>query len=128
MGEASDAACKVLDQTGQSSVVYEAVARYIVEIAKSGERDPQQLRDSAPTAVGRKRFIPLPPRNQPSQCQLDHVERRRVVAIARSPFAESASFLFRFFFCSINHNHAKPRAKITITIKTAYSIIGAALN
>jgi hypothetical protein len=43
-------------------------------------------------------------------------------------FCGSASFLFRFFFCSMNHNHAKPTAKITITIKTAYSIIGATLN
>jgi hypothetical protein len=47
MGEAFDAACKVLDETGQSSVVYEAVARCIIEIAKSGERDPNQLRDRA---------------------------------------------------------------------------------
>src|SRR4249919_3608387 len=61
MGEAFDAACKVLDETGQSSVIYEAVARCIIEIAKSGERDTQRLRDSAVTAVGRKRLIPLPP-------------------------------------------------------------------
>jgi len=63
MGEAFDAACKVLDETGQSSVIYEAVARCIIEIAKSGERDPQRLRDSALTAVGHKRLIPLAPRN-----------------------------------------------------------------
>jgi hypothetical protein len=47
MGEAFDAACKVLDETGQSSVNYEAVAKCIIEIAKSGERDPNQLRDRA---------------------------------------------------------------------------------
>ena len=47
MGEAFDAACKVLNETGQSSVIYEAVARCIIEIAKSGERDPNQLRDRA---------------------------------------------------------------------------------
>ena len=63
MGEAFDAACSVLDQTGQSSVVYEAVARCTIEIAKSGERNPQQLRHSAFAAVGHKRLIPLPPRN-----------------------------------------------------------------
>ena len=63
MGDAFDAACKVLDETGQSSVIYETVARCIIEIAKSGERDPQQLRDSALTAVGHKRLIPLAPRN-----------------------------------------------------------------
>ena len=61
MGEAFDAACKVLDETGQPSVVYEEVARCIIEIAKSGERDPQQLRDSALTAY--KRLIPLLLRN-----------------------------------------------------------------
>ena len=63
MGEAFDAACKVLDEAGQSSVVYEAVAKCIIEIAKSGERDPQHLRDSALTSVGHKRLMPLPPRN-----------------------------------------------------------------
>ena len=63
MGEAFDAACKVLDETEQSSVIYEAVARCIIEIAKSGECDLQRLRDSALTAVGHKRLIPLPPRN-----------------------------------------------------------------
>jgi hypothetical protein len=40
-------------------------------------------------------------------------------------FCRSASLLIRFFFCSMNHNQAKPMAKITITIKMAYSIIGA---
>jgi hypothetical protein len=63
MGEAFDAACKVLDEAGQSSVVYEAVAKCIIEIAKSGERDPNQLRDRALTACGHKRLIPLLPRN-----------------------------------------------------------------
>ena len=63
MGEAFDAACKVLNEAGQSSVVYEAIAICIIEIAKSGERDPQQLRDSALTAFGHKRLIPLPRRN-----------------------------------------------------------------
>ena len=63
MGEAFDAAWKVLDETGQSSDIYEAVARCIIEIAKSGERDTQQLRNSALTAVGHKRLIPLAPRN-----------------------------------------------------------------
>jgi hypothetical protein len=47
-------------------------------------------------------------------------------AIARSPLAEVLPF--RFFFCSMNHHHAKPMAKIAITIKMANSIIGAALS
>ena len=62
MGEAFEAACKVLAETRHSSVVYEAVAKCI-EIAKAGERDPKQRRDSALTVVGHKRFIPLLPRN-----------------------------------------------------------------
>ena len=63
MGEAFDAACKVLDEAGQSSVVYEAVAKCIIDIAKSGERDPNHLRDLALAAFGHKRLIPLLPRN-----------------------------------------------------------------
>ena len=55
MGEAFEAACRDLDEAGQSSVVYEAVAKRIIEIAKSGERDPNQLRDRALTAFGHKR-------------------------------------------------------------------------
>jgi len=61
MGEAFDAACKVLDEARQLSVVYEAVAKCIIEIAKSGERDPNQLRDRALTACGHKRLISLLP-------------------------------------------------------------------
>ena len=49
-------------------------------------------------------------------------------ALSLDLFLLKRFFLFRFFFCSMNHNHAKPTAKITITIKTAYSIIGATLN
>ena len=63
MGEAFDAACKVLNEAGQSSVVYEAIAKCIIEIAKSGERDPTHLRDRALTACGHKRLIALLPRN-----------------------------------------------------------------
>jgi hypothetical protein len=44
---------KHLDEAGQSSVVYEAVAK--LEMAKSGERDPNQLRDRALAAFGHKR-------------------------------------------------------------------------
>ena len=54
MGEAFDAACKDLDETGQPSIVYHAVAKCIIEVAKSGERDPEKLRDRALTAFGHK--------------------------------------------------------------------------
>jgi len=53
IGEAFEAACRDLDETEQPSVVYEAVARRIIELAKSGERDPNKLRDRALTAFGR---------------------------------------------------------------------------
>ena len=52
MGEAFEAACKDLDEAGQSSVVYEAVAKRIIEIAKSGERDPNQ----PPSTYSGRRF------------------------------------------------------------------------
>ena len=51
MGEAFDAACKVLDKAGQSSVAYEAVAKCIIEIAKSGERDANQQTAHTATAA-----------------------------------------------------------------------------
>jgi hypothetical protein len=97
MGEAFEAACKVFDEAGQSSVVYEAVAKCIIEIAKSGERDPNQLRDSALTAVGHERFIPLRVTN-PHRISLIMWSGGRVVAIARSPFAEALLFSFAFSF------------------------------
>ena len=52
MGEAFEAACKDLDGAGQHT--YEVIARRIIEAAKSGERDPEKLRDWALTAFGRK--------------------------------------------------------------------------
>jgi hypothetical protein len=54
MGDAFDAACKDLHDTGQPSIVYEVVATRIIEAAKSGERDPERLRDWALTAFGGK--------------------------------------------------------------------------
>jgi len=53
MGEAFDAACKDLHDT-TTEHVYEVVATRIIEAAKSGERDPEKLRDWALTAFGRK--------------------------------------------------------------------------
>jgi hypothetical protein len=54
MGEAFDAARKDLQDTGQPDLVYEVIAKRIIEAAKSGERDPEKLRDWALTAFGRK--------------------------------------------------------------------------
>jgi hypothetical protein len=44
MGEAFDEVCKSLRDKGQPEVVYEVIARRIIEAAKKGERDPQRLR------------------------------------------------------------------------------------
>ena len=54
MGEAFEAACKVLDEAGQSSVVYEAVAKCIIEIAKSGEREVRRRVGGAAAAGDRR--------------------------------------------------------------------------
>jgi hypothetical protein len=47
MGEAFDAACKALDDTGQPQIVREVIAQRIVEAASHGERDPVRLREAA---------------------------------------------------------------------------------
>jgi hypothetical protein len=47
MGEAFDAACKALHDTGQPTVVYEVLARRIIAAANKGERDVRRLRDTA---------------------------------------------------------------------------------
>jgi hypothetical protein len=52
MGEAFDAACKVLNVTGQSQlVVQDAIARRIIAAARKGERDVNRLRDVAVAAL-----------------------------------------------------------------------------
>jgi hypothetical protein len=55
MGEAFDAACKDLHDTGQPDNVFEVAATRIIEAAKSGERGPDKLRDWALTAFGQKK-------------------------------------------------------------------------
>ena len=44
MGEAFDAACKGLRDTGQPIVVQEVIAKRIIKAAMKGERDPARLR------------------------------------------------------------------------------------
>ncbi len=44
MGEAFDAVCKSLHDKGQPDVVYEVIARRIIDAARKGERDPARLR------------------------------------------------------------------------------------
>jgi hypothetical protein len=54
MGQAFEAACKDLHDTGQPDLVCEVIAKRIIEAANVGERDPEKLRDWALTAFGRK--------------------------------------------------------------------------
>lgn len=52
MGEAFDRACKELDDKGQPEIVYEVIAKRIIEAVKNGERDPVRLRNAALAALG----------------------------------------------------------------------------
>lgn len=58
MGEAFDAACKELHDTGQPAVVQEVMAKRIVAAARSGERDVTRLRNAALAALGKERLRP----------------------------------------------------------------------
>jgi hypothetical protein len=51
MGEAFDAACKAMHDTGQPHVVYEVMAKRIIAAATKGERDVTRLRDAALAAL-----------------------------------------------------------------------------
>jgi hypothetical protein len=49
MGEAFDSACH---DTGQPPIVYEVIAKRIIDAAKVGERDLVRLRNAGLTALG----------------------------------------------------------------------------
>jgi hypothetical protein len=53
MGEAFDAACNELHDTGQPAIVQEIMAKRIIAAARTGERDVTRLRDIALAALGR---------------------------------------------------------------------------
>jgi hypothetical protein len=53
MGEAFDAACKALRSRGEPEVLYEIMARRIVDAARKGERDVQRLREAALKALSK---------------------------------------------------------------------------
>jgi hypothetical protein len=55
MGDAFDRACKELHDTGQPPIVYEVIARRIIDGARSGERDPVRLRNVGLAALGLQR-------------------------------------------------------------------------
>jgi hypothetical protein len=52
MGEAFDAACGGLQDTGQPALVREIIAKRITEAAKKSERDPARLRAAGLAALG----------------------------------------------------------------------------
>jgi hypothetical protein len=52
MGEAFDRARKDLRDTGQPPIVYEVIAKRIIDAAKNGERDPVRLRNAGLSALG----------------------------------------------------------------------------
>lgn len=50
MGDAFDAVCSALHDTGQPEIVHEVIARRILAAARKGERDPRRLREAAMAA------------------------------------------------------------------------------
>ena len=52
MGEAFDRACKDLHDKGQPEIVYEVIAKRIIEAVKNGERDPIRLRSAGLAELG----------------------------------------------------------------------------
>ncbi len=55
MGEAFEAACRHIPDTGQAATTRELIARRIIENAKGGERDPARLCEAALIDVGLRR-------------------------------------------------------------------------
>ena len=45
MGEAFDCACKELHDSGQPPIVYEVIAKRIIDAVRDGERDVMRLRN-----------------------------------------------------------------------------------
>jgi hypothetical protein len=51
MGEAFDEACKAIPDTGQPAIVYEGIAKRIIDAARNGERDLVRLRNAGLMAL-----------------------------------------------------------------------------
>jgi len=52
MGKAFDTACEDLHDKGQPTIVYEVIAKRIINAAMKGERDPVRLRSIGLAALG----------------------------------------------------------------------------
>lgn len=57
MGAAYDKAREMLHDRGQPEVVQEVIARRIINVAKTGERDPDRICQRALTALGLERGV-----------------------------------------------------------------------
>jgi hypothetical protein len=57
IGEAFDAVCKDLHDTGQPVLVREIIAKRIIKAATKGERDPARLRKAGLAALGYDREV-----------------------------------------------------------------------
>ena len=65
MGHAFECACKALQDLGQPDIVKEVIAKRIIEIAQTGERDADQLCLQALTALGFRVELGAPETRQP---------------------------------------------------------------
>jgi hypothetical protein len=52
MGEAYDMACKALHDSGQPTIVREVIAKHVIDIAKTGEFDAQEICNRVLLAFG----------------------------------------------------------------------------
>lgn len=52
MGAAFDKACRSLQESGQTNVVREIIAKQIIDLARDGERDPDHLCEASLRALG----------------------------------------------------------------------------
>ena len=82
MGKAFDGACKELHGIGQSDLVKTVIAKRIIEMAKTGERDPSRLCDRALQAFG----LRLSESKAAGRSALLS-KRQRGFVLARSPFS-----------------------------------------
>ena len=86
MGQAFDGACKELHDIGQSDLVKTVIAKRIIAIAKTGERDPNQLCKRALKAIGLR---PSEPKAVGRRFLLSKLRPHRwgLSILARSPFS-----------------------------------------
>jgi hypothetical protein len=52
IGDAFDGACSELRDAGQPAIVYEVIAKRIIDAARNGERDVVRLRDAGLAGLG----------------------------------------------------------------------------